>query len=174
MPDSEDSGSTPKRVGWSCSVDDVEPGPWTASHSATSAGTSRATNPGVSRLGESGNIPSELTAPYVGLKPATALSAAGIRIEPAVSVPTAAPAMPSATATADPPLDPPAINDGSRAFFTGPAKLTSPVVPNENWWACVLPTTLAPRATSWSMSRALRGWIVTKVEPAAVGKIGRA
>ena len=41
-------------------------------------------------------------------------AAAGIRIEPPVSVPIVASAMPAATLTADPPLDPPGDRDGRR------------------------------------------------------------
>ena len=47
------------------------------------------------------------TTPRLGLIPTMPLSAAGIRPDPAVSVPIARSQMPSATATADPELDPP-------------------------------------------------------------------
>lgn len=49
------------------------------------------------------------TRPSVGLMPTMPLRAAGTRPEPAVSVPRAMSAMPSATATADPELEPPEI-----------------------------------------------------------------
>ena len=46
--------------------------------------------------------------------------AAGWRIEPPVSVPIAAGARRAATATADPPLEPPGTRLRSQGFFTGP------------------------------------------------------
>ena len=48
--------------------------------------------------------------------PATPHSAAGIRHEPAVSLPTASGQAPAATATADPPLEPPASRSGSHGL----------------------------------------------------------
>lgn len=56
------------------------------------------------------------TEPCVGRRPATPHSAAGIRIEPPVSVPSATGAAPMATATAEPPLDPPASRAGSQGL----------------------------------------------------------
>ena len=50
----------------------------------------------------------------VGLKPTTPQQAAGMRIEPPESVPSAASASPRATAAAEPPLDPPAMRPGAR------------------------------------------------------------
>jgi hypothetical protein len=65
-----------------------------------------------SKLGASGKTPSSETSPYVGLKPTTPQQAAGIRIDPPESVPSAASASPAASAAADPPLEPPAIRPG--------------------------------------------------------------
>ena len=45
---------------------------------------------------------------------------AGWRIEPPVSLPSAAGVMPAATATALPPEEPPGARARSRGFFTGP------------------------------------------------------
>ena len=59
-------------------------------------------------------------------------AAAGMRIEPPVSVPTDAKHMPSTTATAAPPLDPPAERVWSRGCRTGPNAVSSLVVPNAN------------------------------------------
>ena len=44
----------------------------------------------------------------------------GMRIEPAVSVPSAARTMPAATAAAEPPLEPPGMRDGAVGFTTAP------------------------------------------------------
>src|SRR3954447_18954320 len=74
--------------------------------------TVRAIGPAWSNDGASGNTPSIGTSPYVGLKPATPQHAAGIRIEPPVSVPRPASATPSAIAAAVPPLEPPAVRPG--------------------------------------------------------------
>ena len=71
--------------------------------------TSRAIGPAWSKLGASGKQPSIGTSPQVGLKPVTPQQAAGIRIEPPESVPSAASARPAASAAAEPPLEPPAI-----------------------------------------------------------------
>ena len=59
-------------------------------------------------------------------------AAAGMRIDPPVSVPTVPSDMPDATAAADPPLDPPGERDGSCGLRTGPKPESSLVVPNAN------------------------------------------
>ena len=51
--------------------------------------------------------PVRLTNPYVGFKPTTPHNDAGVRIEPPVSVPSAAGTNPAATAAAEPLLEPP-------------------------------------------------------------------
>src|SRR5438445_3264693 len=58
--------------------------------------------------------------PRAGLNPTTPSSDAGIRIEPPVSLPIAQSHMPVATATADPPDEPPATRLGSCGLRTGP------------------------------------------------------
>src|SRR6185295_17981144 len=64
--------------------------------------------PTVSRCsGSIGNTPSMGTNPCVVFNPTTPHQAAGTRIEPAVSVPKATSAIPLATATAEPQLEPP-------------------------------------------------------------------
>jgi hypothetical protein len=63
------------------------------------------------------------------LKPTTPQQAAGIRIEPPESLPSAASARPAASAAADPPLDPPASRPGRRGFGTVPKCSFSEVVP---------------------------------------------
>src|SRR5215207_9098661 len=54
-------------------------------------------------------MPQREQRPYVGLMPQMPVKAAGWRMEPPVSVPVAAGAMPAATAAADPPDDPPGV-----------------------------------------------------------------
>jgi hypothetical protein len=61
-------------------------------------------------------MPSMGSSPRRGRSPHTPHSEAGIRIEPAVSVPRAPSAPPVATATAEPPLDPPAMRSESHGL----------------------------------------------------------
>src|SRR5262245_29722290 len=71
-------------------------------------------------------------------------AAAGMRIDPPVSVPSAARAIPVATATADPPLDPPGDRDVSSGCRTTPNAEFSLVVPKANSSRLVLPMITAP------------------------------
>jgi hypothetical protein len=74
----------------------------------------------VSKLRASGKTPSVDTAPSRGLSPTTPQAAAGIRIEPPVSVPRASGTSPAASAAALPALEPPAIRSGRRGLTTSP------------------------------------------------------
>ena len=67
----------------------------------------------MSWLAEIGTTPVRLVSPTVGLIPTTPFNAAGHRIDPSVSVPTAANANPAATPAPEPELEPP--GDRSRA-----------------------------------------------------------
>jgi hypothetical protein len=60
------------------------------------------------------------TRPQVGRKPTMLLKAAGLRNEPPVSLPSATGSISSATATAAPPLLPPADLDGSHGLRVSP------------------------------------------------------
>src|SRR5437588_12189327 len=71
-------------------------------------------------------------------------AAAGMRMEPPVSVPIVASAMPAATLAADPPLDPPGDRDGSCGLRAGPNAESSLVVPNANSCRFVLPMKMTP------------------------------
>src|SRR6266571_3871767 len=83
--------------------------------------TSLAIGPTVSKyFGEIGNTPLMGTRPKVVFKPAMPQQAAGTRTEPAVSVPKATSAVPSATATADPLDEPPGMNPCLKGFFGVP------------------------------------------------------
>ena len=55
-----------------------------------------------------------------------------MRIEPPVSVPIEASAIPAATDAADPLLEPPAKRSGTCGLRVGPNAESSPVVPNAN------------------------------------------
>jgi hypothetical protein len=65
-------------------------------------------------------MPSVDTSPNDGFKPTTPHRLAGMRIDPPVSVPTDAHAIPVATETADPPDDPPDESLLSAGWRTGP------------------------------------------------------
>src|SRR5437870_12450572 len=84
------------------------------------------------------------TRPYVGLIPTTPQNAAGVRMEPPVSDPSAMTDVPEATLAADPPLDPP----GTRSRLCGLRVMKYPefsvVEPIANSSQFVLPTTIAP------------------------------
>src|SRR5690606_32741195 len=73
-------------------------------------------------------------------------AAAGMRIDPPVSLPVARATTRAATAAAEPPLDPPGERSGSRGFRAGPAWLLAVVAPKANWWVLVLPMDTAPAA----------------------------
>jgi len=82
--------------------------------------TVRARGPTWSSVQLSGTIPSQGSSPLVGFNPTQPQMAAGMRIDPPVSVPIDAQPMPAATAAADPPLEPPADRVVSHGFRTGP------------------------------------------------------
>jgi hypothetical protein len=93
------------------------------------AETERAIGPTVSKLGASAKTPSAETRPHVGLKPTTPQQAAGRRIEPALSVPSATSHRPAARAAPFPPLDPPGIRPASSGLTTAPKCGLSEVMP---------------------------------------------
>src|SRR3954465_15715861 len=81
---------------------------------------------------------------------------AGMRPDPAVSVPIAMSTSPVATATADPELDPPLMYSGLRLSDTAPYGERVPTRPVANWSRLVLPTTTAPAACSAATAAASR------------------
>jgi hypothetical protein len=66
-----------------------------------------------------------LIRPRLGLMPNSPLMLAGMRMEPPPSLPCANGTIPAATATAAPPLDPPASRDGSHGQRAGPTRSLS-------------------------------------------------
>ncbi len=63
----------------------------------------------MSRYGHVGITPVRGTSPNVGFIPTTPVNWAGMRFDPPSSVPSAAKAIPVATDTAEPALDPPGV-----------------------------------------------------------------
>src|SRR3954464_4021790 len=85
------------------------------------------------------------------------VGAAGWRIEPPVSVPSAHGALPAATAAALPPLEPPGTRVRSHGFSTGPKaefSLDEPIA-NSSWLS--LPRIGAPARCRFSTTVAVYG-----------------
>ena len=118
--------------------------------SATSR-TLRASGPGTlngsatQAEGNSGIRPGE------GRRPTTPTSEAGIRTDPPWSVPSASAHMPAASATADPPLDPPHPSLASRGWTVCPKSGLRVLMPTSNSGVFVFPTMIAPAARSRAM-----------------------
>src|SRR5690625_4821043 len=79
------------------------------------------------------------TEPYVGFVPTVPVNAAGSRIEPPVSLPSAHGAINAATAAAGPPPDPPGTRLRSHGFRVTPNAEYSVVEPIANSSMLVLP-----------------------------------
>ena len=88
--------------------------------SRAASATVRVSGPRWSSDHDSGIAPARLTRPYVGLRPTTPQHAAGSRMEPPVSLPSAPSANPAATAAAEPLLEPPAQWPAFHGFWTSP------------------------------------------------------
>ncbi len=142
----------------------------------TASRTERVIAETVSSVVESGTAPSVGTRRAVPLKPTTPWSAAGMRIEPPVSEPSATQAAPVATDAAPPDVEPPGMRGvGSSASVAGLASTgkcglrPTPENANSDMW--VRPTKAAPaarrRATAGQSTRA-GGAPRRIVEPAAV------
>src|SRR5437016_5741263 len=86
------------------------------------------------------------------MSPTMPQNAAGWRMEPPVSEPSAATAVPFATAAAEPPLEPPGTRDLSCGFFTTPYAEFSFEEPIANSSQFVFPRMIAP-AASWRATR---------------------
>src|SRR5262249_62142180 len=110
-----------------------------------------------SRMNRKPTKPYGDTRPYVGLSPTTPLRLAGCLIEPPVSDPSAAMAMPVATATADPPDDPPGTRLKSHGFITGPYAEFSVDEPIANSSQFVFPIISAPASSRRRMAVAVYG-----------------
>src|SRR5438094_10492846 len=97
--------------------------------------------------------------PYVGFRPTTPHMAAGCRIEPPVSDPRATGVSPAATAAADPPLVPPGMRSSAHGLCAGPNAEFSLDDPMANSSQLVLPTTIAPAASSRATTVASYGGV---------------
>ncbi len=88
------------------------------------------------------------TRPTDGRRPATPQNDAGMRSDPPRSVPSASAIMPVARATAPPPVDPPALFDGSQGLRVAPKTWLKVLPPAANSGQLVLPTMTAPARRS--------------------------
>src|SRR5439155_1137679 len=106
-------------------------------------------------------------------KPPPPHSAAGIRVDPPVSVPIPAGAKRAATPAALPPLLPPGILEVSYGLRTGPKAPLLLVMPNASSCMFALPKTMPPAPSSASTTRAFaRGRLSIKLGvPAVVGSV---
>src|SRR3954471_13705236 len=107
-------------------------------------------------LGQAGTTPRALTRPGVGLRPTMLLKAAGMRPDPAVSVPSAKGTSPRETATADPELEPPLMRSVANVLLGRPYGERVPTRPVANWSRLVLPTQTAPASTRRATAPAWR------------------
>ena len=97
------------------------------------------------------------TRPKVGFRPTIPQKLAGMRIEPPPSVPTCSAPIPSAAATAAPPLEPPgvrAMSQGLRATWPSGLSVTA-FQPNSG--VVVLPSSTAPASRSRAGGRGVGG-----------------
>src|SRR5690606_34306385 len=96
-----------------------------------------------------------------------------MRTEPPPSVPTESGAMPSATAAAEPPLDPPLVLVGSHGFPVLPVSGLSVTPFQPNSGLVVLPTNTAPasRSRATEGASAAQSWSAeTGFDPRRVGQ----
>ena len=115
-----------------------------------------AIGPTVSSDGDSGHTPSSETRPQVVLRPAVPQQADGLRIEPAVSLPSARSTSPFASATALPLELPPGMQSGSNGFTGVPKCGFTPVPPHASSWRLAFPTIATSAARSPAMQAASR------------------
>ena len=117
-----------------------------ASRSRLQSSALRAIGPTVSNVHEVGTTPSFGTRPSDGRRPVTPQKHAGIRIEPAVSVPSVPAARSAAAAAPLPPLEPPQTRSGDHGLRAGPKCGLVVSAPNANSCVFSLPSTTAPAA----------------------------
>jgi hypothetical protein len=90
--------------------------------------------------------PANGTRPGVGRSATTPLARAGTRSDPPRSLPSPSGAMPVATATASPPLDPPGVRAGSQGLRVAPCRLESVCQRSSRSGRLVRAITIAPAA----------------------------
>ena len=94
--------------------------PAIASNRSAQSSALRAIGPMVSNVGATGKSPPLGTTPVLGRSPVTPQKAAGMRIDPPVSVPSVPAASSAAAAAPEPPLEPPQTCSADHGFRAGP------------------------------------------------------
>ena len=121
--------------------------PTMTSSTAINSSTVRVSTPRQVRSSQStGCGPPSGTRPSDGLKPGRPQAAAGMRIEPPPSEPVATGTIPVATATAEPPEDPPDVRSRLNGLRVAPNNGLSVTPLAASSGVLVLPTTMQPAA----------------------------
>ncbi len=118
--------------------------PTVASSAIARSRTLRASGPPTSCVAASGMIPSILDNPLVGLSPTKSFCAAGMRIEPHVSLPHPTAAKLAAIAAPVPPLEPPGLRVRSYGFRVWPPIEEIVVIPEASSCILAFPRITAP------------------------------
>src|SRR4051794_6929657 len=120
--------------------------PATMSSRSAASPTVRASGPPTPSPSKASACGNRDTRPRCGLMPTRLVQAAGIRIEPAPSEPSATGTIPAATAAADPPEDPPGVYSRFQGLRVAPKAGPSVNGHCPSSQALVLPTITAPAA----------------------------
>ena len=128
-------------------------GPLITDSSSATSSTLRAIGPPTPRLCHGSGSGWLGTRPMVGRRPTTLQNAAGLRREPPMSLPSAIGHMPVASATAAPPLLPPAERVRSYGLRVVPKTGLNVWEPAANSGTLVLPSAIVPAARSRAMIR---------------------
>ncbi len=117
-------------------------------------------------------MPSMLDSPLVGRRPTRSFCAAGIRMDPHVSLPHPTAAKLAATAAPVPPLEPPGLRVGSYGLRVWPPRDPMVVIPLASSCMFDLPRITAPASRSRATWKASSGatFDARASEPALVGR----
>ena len=137
---------------------------------AATSYTLRAIGPAVSKESASGTMPSRLSRPRVGFRPAMPFEVVGPRTDPPVSVPMPSWANQAAMATPVPPDDPEGVRVGLCGLSIGPS-IELRATPDANSLMFALPRMIAPAPRSLCTMKASSGGIdpLSRSDPAVVG-----
>ena len=123
-------------------------GPTQAESPSSRSSTVRARRPCVASMSQPRARAGAAIRPGVGRIETTSQKLAGVRTEPPKSVPCASGAIPVATATAEPPEEPPDVNATSNGLRVGPHSRFVHTAPKPNSGVLVLPMMTAPACRS--------------------------
>ena len=123
-------------------------GPTQAESPSSRSSTLRARRPWVASMSQPRARAGAAIRPGVGRIETTSQKLAGVRTEPPKSVPCARGAIPVATATAEPPEEPPDVNAASNGLRVGPHSRLVHTAPKPNSGVLVLPMMTAPACRS--------------------------